>query len=66
MFETPAADVGMASFCNFPAIEFVVVRAATDKRELRQRRVRSSDVTRAELLFIMSKARACHGAGPLV
>jgi hypothetical protein len=32
MFEIPAADVGMASFCNFPTIEFAVVtsRAATD------------------------------------
>jgi hypothetical protein len=32
MFETPAADVGMASFSSFPAIEFAVVtsRAATD------------------------------------
>jgi hypothetical protein len=32
MFETPAADVGMASFSNFPAIEFAVVtrRTATD------------------------------------
>ena len=32
MFETPAADVGMASFSNFPAIEFAVVtsRAATN------------------------------------
>ena len=30
MLETPAAEVGMASLCNFPAIEFAVVRAATD------------------------------------
>jgi len=32
MFETPTADVRMARFCNFPAIEFAVVtsRAATD------------------------------------
>jgi hypothetical protein len=46
----------MASFCNYPAIQFAVVRAATDTAGTPpMARAAHLSVTRAELLFIMSR-----------